>query len=91
MKLINIFLLKKTEALQREKDNENRLVKTIINDSNLAKRDTELIFKLKSNEIHLRSEISRLKREIERNNDTWEKKFEILKQKSEARKFIYNI
>ena len=50
-------------------------------DANKSKRDAELIFRLKSNEIQLKSEIQRLKREIDRNNDTWEKKFEILKQK----------
>lgn len=45
------------------------------------KDDLELINKLKNTEIFLKSEITRLNREIQRNNETWEKRFDILKHR----------
>ncbi|CAF0744677.1 unnamed protein product [Brachionus calyciflorus] len=67
-----------TEALQKEKERE------LSNAKSASNKDTELILKLKSNENYLKSEINRLKREIHRNNETWEKKFDILKHSLHA-------
>lgn len=47
-----------------------------------AKDDDDDIVKQKNIEIaYLKAEISRLKAEIRRGNETWEKKFDILKNK----------
>lgn len=64
-----------TESIQKEKERELTFAKTTAN------RDNELIMKLKTNEYNLKSEINRLKREMHRNNETWEKKFDILKER----------
>ena len=45
------------------------------------KEDLELISKLKKNEAYLKADIERLKREISRTNEIWEKKFEVLKKR----------
>ena len=45
------------------------------------KEDLELIHKLKHTDSHHRAEIARLQREIHRNNETWEKRFDILKHR----------
>jgi hypothetical protein len=83
--IFKIEALQREAALENEKEKEEAVPSTPsvqMIETTVVKRDnTDLIFKLKSNEIHLRSEITRLKREIDRNNQTWEKKFEILKQK----------
>jgi hypothetical protein len=68
-------------ALQNENENARPSTPEIIIDSTTSKRDAEVIYKLKNNEQNFKAEIVRLKREIDRNNGTWEKKFEILKQK----------
>jgi hypothetical protein len=65
----------KIDALQKERDREASLAK------NGRKDDLELIIKLKNNEAYLKAEINRLKREMHRNNETWEKKFDVLKQR----------
>ncbi|RNA30641.1 calponin homology domain-containing protein [Brachionus plicatilis] len=66
------------ESIQRDKERELSFAKSAAN------RDNELISKLKSNETYLKSEINRLKREVHRNNETWEKKFDILKDSLHA-------
>lgn len=64
------------EALQKQKEAEaDSLAKMS------RKEDMDLITKLKKNEAYLKGDIERLKREIEKNNTTWEKKFEILKKR----------
>lgn len=57
------------ETIQKEKEKE---VESISKTS--KKEDIELISKLKKNEEYLKSDIQRLKREIQRTNETWEKK-----------------
>ena len=54
----------------------------VINSSKQSrKEDLELISKMKTNELYLKSDIIRLKRELQKNNETWEKKFDVLKYK----------
>jgi hypothetical protein len=69
-------LYKKAETIQKEKEKEVESISKIS-----KKEDIELISKLKKNEEYLKSDIQRLKREIQRTNETWEKKFEILKKR----------
>lgn len=45
------------------------------------KEDLDLILKLKTNEQFYKVEIARLHKEINRNNETWEKRFDILKHR----------
>jgi hypothetical protein len=69
--------------MQRDKEKEPAKPSTPgvqMIDMSSHRRDADLIFRLKSNELHLKAEIAKLKRELDRNNQTWEKKFEILKQ-----------
>jgi hypothetical protein len=62
--------------LQRQKEAEaDSLAKAS------RKEDVELLAKMKKNEAYLKGDIERIKREIEKNNTTWEKKFEILKKR----------
>jgi hypothetical protein len=37
--------------------------------------------KMKRNEAYLKADIQRLKREVQRTNEIWEKKFDILKKR----------
>ena len=68
--------IKQAEALQRQKEAEaDSLAKAS------RKEDVELLAKMKKNEAYLKGDIERLKRESEKNNTTWEKKFEILKKR----------
>lgn len=53
--------------MQKEREKELAASKTS------RKEDIDLIIKLKNNELYLKSDIARLKREIHRNNETWEK------------------
>jgi len=48
---------------------------------NARPEDFDLIIKLKTSEQFLKSEVARLNRDVARSNETWEKKFDILKQK----------
>lgn len=68
------------EVLQKEKEKEIIMnsVKTT------RKEDMDLIMKLKNNELNLKYEITKLKRELHRNNEEWEKKFDILKHSLHA-------
>ena len=63
--------------MQKEREKEN----TGLSSKQSRKEDLELISKLKMNEVYLKSDINRLKREMHRNNETWEKKFDILKNR----------
>jgi len=45
------------------------------------KEDSDIISKLKTNELFMKSDIMRLKKEIAKNNETWEKKFDVLKHR----------
>jgi hypothetical protein len=45
------------------------------------KEDLDLIIKLKNNEQNLKYEITKLKKELHRNNEEWEKKFDVLKNR----------
>ena len=45
------------------------------------KEDLDLILKLKNNEQNLKYEITKLKKELHRNNEEWEKKFDVLKNR----------
>ena len=62
--------------MHREKERKTSISKPV-----LRKEDSEVVAKLKSNELYLKSEIARLNKEIQRNNETWEKKFDILKHR----------
>ena len=65
------------EALQKEKEKE-----ALMNSSKTArKEDLDLILKLKNNEQNLKYEITKLKKELHRNNEEWEKKFDVLKNR----------
>ena len=65
------------EALQKEKEKE-----ALMNSSKTArKEDLDLIMKLKNNEQNLKYEITKLKKELHRNNEEWEKKFDVLKNR----------
>ena len=45
------------------------------------KEDIDIISKLRMNELFMKSDIMRLKKEIVKNNETWEKKFDVLKHR----------
>ncbi len=67
----------KQEILQKEKEKE-----ALINSTKTArKEDMDLIMKLKNNEKNLNHEINKLKKELHRNNEEWEKKFDVLKNR----------
>ncbi len=55
---------------------------------NARPEDLDLIIKLKTSEQFLKSEVARLNRDVAKSNETWEKKFDILKQKYEIGYFI---
>ncbi len=46
-----------------------------------SKEDTELIIQLKNNEKELKLEVARLRRELEGNDEVWEKRVDVLKRK----------
>ena len=68
-------------AAQQEREKE-QLLKSA---KNSRPEDIDLIIKLKANEQYLKSDVARLSREINRTNETWEKKFDILKHR-----YFYN-
>ena len=72
----------KADSLQQEKERERELL--LKSAKNSLPEDAELILKLKTNEQYSKGEIARLNREINRNNETWEKKFDILKHSLHA-------
>lgn len=67
-------------AAQQEREKE-QLLKSA---KNSRPEDIDLIIKLKANEQYLKSDVARLSREINRTNETWEKKFDILKHSLHA-------
>jgi hypothetical protein len=67
-------------AASHEKANEFKESTTQSSKPN-RKEDFELLNKLKHNEQKLLNEIARLQREIHRQNEQWEKRFDILKHR----------
>ena len=65
--------------MQKEKEREALILANSSKQS--RKEDLEIISKLKTNEMFLKSDIIRLKKELQKNNETWEKKFDILKHR----------
>jgi hypothetical protein len=77
--MLIIYFNFKQEALQKEKEKEKE---ALMNNSRAArKEDLDLIMKLKNNEQNLKYEITKLKKELHRNNEEWEKKFDVLKNR----------
>ncbi len=78
---INKYLNKqfKAEALQKEKEKDALILANTTRQS--KKEDIDIISKLKMNELFMKSDIMRLKKEIVKNNETWEKKFDVLKHR----------
>lgn len=66
------------EKMEHERTELMRLKQSA---NNSRSEDLEIIARLKTNEHMLRSDVLRLNREIAKTNETWERKFDILKQK----------
>jgi hypothetical protein len=73
--------LSEKEALEKMERERTELMRLKQSAKNSRPEDVETIARLKANEHMLRSDVLRLNREIAKTNETWERKFDILKQK----------
>lgn len=77
--------LKDNEKAMAEAANQERERDMLMKSAkNSRPEDIDMILKLRTSEQYLKSDIARLNREIARTNETWEKKFDILKHSLHA-------
>ena len=63
--------------MKKEKEKEIHVVTNYVS----SKEDTELIIQLKNSQNQLKLEIAQLRRELEGNDEVWEKRVDVLKRK----------